>query len=346
MPPKVSVIVPCYGVEKYLDRCMDSLLNQSLRDIEIILVDDESPDNVPRMCDAYARKDNRVKVIHKKNGGLGYARNTGLEAATGQYVAFVDSDDYVSTEMYQNLYENSANGTVDAVFCGFYVEGQPGVWRQSEEVATHTEWKDNDINEFLLDMVASDPTIALERRYYMSVWHAIYKRDIIETHHLRFLSERIVVSEDIPFQVDFLSRSKIVRYIPFNGYYYCTNGQSLSASFKIEKFERFKTLYRTLFERLDFIPDSKIRVKRLFIGYVRSHIYQLLASDEVNDKKNVLSDIVNDPIWREIRDGFSPGMFGRRDHRLMYWMILNKQSNMLIAMSKMINAIRKKQGAR
>lgn len=86
---KISIIVPIYNVEKYLDRCMDSLLNQTLKDIEIIMVDDGSPDNCPQMCDEYAKKDNRVKVVHKENGGLGYARNSGLDVATGEYVALL-----------------------------------------------------------------------------------------------------------------------------------------------------------------------------------------------------------------------------------------------------------------
>ena len=101
---KVSVIVPCYGVEAYLDRCMASLLTQTLDDIEIIMVDDGSPDRVPFMCDDYAKKDSRIKIIHKENGGLGYARNSGLEIAKGEYVAFVDSDDFVSTNMYESMY--------------------------------------------------------------------------------------------------------------------------------------------------------------------------------------------------------------------------------------------------
>lgn len=101
--PKVSIIVPVYNVEKYLDRCMQSLLNQTLSDIEIIMVDDGSPDRCPQMCDEYAAKDRRVRVIHKENGGLGLARNTGLDAATGEYVAFVDSDDFTSVEAYENL---------------------------------------------------------------------------------------------------------------------------------------------------------------------------------------------------------------------------------------------------
>ena len=99
--PKVSIIVPCWGVEKYLDRCVESLVNQTLKDIEIILVDDESPDRVPVMCDDWAKKDSRIRVIHKKNGGLGFARNSGLDIATGEYVTFCDSDDYIEQEAYE-----------------------------------------------------------------------------------------------------------------------------------------------------------------------------------------------------------------------------------------------------
>lgn len=89
MTSKVSIIVPIYNVEKFLNRCIDSLLNQTLREIEIILIDDESPDNCPQICDEYAQRDNRIKVIHKTNAGLGMACNSGIEVATGDYIAFV-----------------------------------------------------------------------------------------------------------------------------------------------------------------------------------------------------------------------------------------------------------------
>lgn len=117
--PKVSIIVPIYNVEKYLDRCMQTLLNQTLKDIEIILVDDGSPDHCPQMSDEYAKNDPRVKVVHKNNGGLGYARNSGLDVATGEYVAFVDSDDFTSVEAYDTLYKVAKEQNADIVYAGF-----------------------------------------------------------------------------------------------------------------------------------------------------------------------------------------------------------------------------------
>ena len=92
----ISVIVPIYNVEKYLDKCVDSIINQTYKNLEIILVDDGSPDNCPQMCDDYAKKDSRIRVVHKENGGLSDARNAGMKVATGEYVSFIDSDDYIS----------------------------------------------------------------------------------------------------------------------------------------------------------------------------------------------------------------------------------------------------------
>ena len=95
MSPIVTVIIPVYNVEKFLDRCVQSVVNQTYKNLEIILVDDGSPDNCPAMCDEWSRKDSRIKVVHKRNAGLGMARNTGIENANGKYIFFFDSDDYV-----------------------------------------------------------------------------------------------------------------------------------------------------------------------------------------------------------------------------------------------------------
>ncbi|MBA1325633.1 glycosyltransferase [Enterococcus faecium] len=102
----MSIIVPVYKVEKYLRKCVDSILAQTFTDFEVILVDDGSPDNSGKICDEYAEKDNRVRVIHKENGGLSSARNAGIDVARGKYLGFVDSDDYIDEDMYEILYEN------------------------------------------------------------------------------------------------------------------------------------------------------------------------------------------------------------------------------------------------
>lgn len=338
--PKVSVIIPCYGVEKYLGRCMDSVLKQTLSDIEIILVDDGSKDKVPEMCDEYARQDDRIKVIHKANGGLGYARNSGLEIATGEYVAFLDSDDYVDLAIYESLYNEVEKENADAVFCGFNLEGDKGHWTKSNEIDTNQIFQGKGVTRFMLDMVANAPEEPNERRYYMSVWRAIYRRSIIIDNNIKFPSEREVASEDIPFQVDFLKLSQKIAYIPDNLYYYCNNSTSLTATYKKEKYDRFKYLRSVLIEKLKFVDGSLVRCDRFFIGYTRTQLHHLMLSSESN-KTEQIRCIVNDPIWCEIVKNYPIDNFKRMDLRLMYWMILHKHSRMLVVNSYIVNNLRK-----
>lgn len=118
--PLISIIVPVYKVEKYLHRCIDSILIQSFTDFELILVDDGSPDNCGNICDEYAEKDSRIVVIHKKNGGLSDARNSGIAMARGKYIGFVDGDDYIEKYMYESLYNNIKEADADMAICGIY----------------------------------------------------------------------------------------------------------------------------------------------------------------------------------------------------------------------------------
>lgn len=115
--PKISIIVPVYNVEKYIHRCIDSILHQTFKDFELILVDDGSLDNSGKICDEYAKEDDRIKVIHKENGGLSDARNVGLDIAQGEYIAFVDSDDWIEKDMYSILYENIRKYNADISIC-------------------------------------------------------------------------------------------------------------------------------------------------------------------------------------------------------------------------------------
>lgn len=117
---EISIIVPVYKVEPYLRKCVDSILAQTFTDFEVILVDDGSPDNSGKICDEYASKDSRVRVIHKKNGGLSSARNAGIDVARGKYLGFVDSDDYIEKDMYELLYDNIVKEQADLSICGIY----------------------------------------------------------------------------------------------------------------------------------------------------------------------------------------------------------------------------------
>ena len=154
----VSVVLPIYNVEKYLNRCIKSVINQSYKNLEIILVDDGSPDNCPTLCDEWAKKDNRIKVIHKKNAGLGYARNTGIENATGEYICFFDSDDYIALDTIEKAYSLAVQEKSDMVvfgFCNVKANGETG-----KAVIPHTEktaFSGQEVQDiFLVDLIGPD----------------------------------------------------------------------------------------------------------------------------------------------------------------------------------------------
>lgn len=173
MDKKISVVIPVYNVEKYLKECLDSVLKQTYRNLEIILVDDGSKDNSGNICDEYAKKDNRIKVIHKKNGGLSDARNAGINIAKGEYITFLDSDDYIEEDMYEFLVKNIEKANADISICQNYY-----VYKNSKET-THTP------NVYLeMNSVEALKYVNMLGYYTVSACDKLYKRKIFE--NIRF----------------------------------------------------------------------------------------------------------------------------------------------------------------
>ena len=192
--PKISVIIPVYKVEEYLKRCVDSVIGQTLRDIEIILVDDGSPDNCPAICDEYAKKDDRVRVIHKKNGGLSDARNAGIDIAKGEFLGFVDSDDYIEADMYEYLYDLVKKENAEISMCEFFHCYQGKEPEKNEKISVETVDSETAIYYVLESKKAS-----------LTVANKIYKREIFGSD-LRFPVGKI--QEDAFVIVDVLDRRK------------------------------------------------------------------------------------------------------------------------------------------
>lgn len=167
----ISIIVPVYQVERYLNQCVSSLVHQSYQCLEIILVDDGSPDQCPQMCDEWAKKDTRIKVIHKANGGLSDARNAGLEIAEGDYIAFVDSDDWVSENFIEMLYREIQNTDADICECSvIYVDDEGNTLRTrscKKEVVIYPR------AEAIKALIREDGI-------YQTVWNKLYAKEVVE----------------------------------------------------------------------------------------------------------------------------------------------------------------------
>lgn len=200
MIESVSVIVPIYNVEKYLDRCLSSIINQTYENLEIILVDDGSTDKSGAICDNYKIKDCRIKVIHKQNGGLGYARNSGLDVATGQYVTFIDGDDYIGETHIEDMVKLIRKTKTDTC-----IAGHTKVYTDKEvrhkNVCTGNVYIGNVKEEILPRMCGAN---SQGNDYIeMSVCMVLLSNEIIQKNNLRFMSEREYVSEDLVFDFDY-----------------------------------------------------------------------------------------------------------------------------------------------
>ena len=248
--PKVSIVVPIYNVEKYLDRCIQSLLAQTLKEIEIILVDDESPDNCPQICDRYVAKYTYVKVVHKKNDGLGQARNSGMEVATGEYIAFVDSDDFIDADMMERLYDECKEHSLDVIYSEFNVDEYPGfrITLKPERLYTGRE----EIEQLRLDIVGAEPNHRSSVKFQCSACKGLYSMKLLSEHHLQFHSERQYISEDMLFNLDVLYHAMQVKTVPWQMYHYCLNGASLSHTYRPDRWP--KLLYM-----LEILDKPKIR---------------------------------------------------------------------------------------
>ncbi|MBS5789928.1 glycosyltransferase [Fusobacterium sp.] len=302
---KVSIVVPIYNVEKYLDRCLQSILNQTLKEIEIILVDDGSPDNCPKMCDEYAKKDNRIKVIHKENQGLGFARNSGMKIATGEYIAFVDSDDFIEKNMFEYMYKVSIENKVDMCMAGHYKYDTKNNTRQ--EIKFVKENKILGKNEAKLcacKMVGNLPEELSDGYYGMSVWKNIYSLNFLRKNNIVFNSEREFVSEDAIFHLNCVPKMEKIIIIPESFYNYCDNSNSLSNTFRESKFEEYKKLYFKEIEILseyNEVEQDKIYIARMFLANIRAHIKQLEKSkNSIKYKFQQIKKICNDSLVKDI----------------------------------------------
>lgn len=283
--PKVSIIIPVYNVEKYLERCINSLRNQTLEDIEIILVDDSSKDSSLELCNKFAEEDARIKVIHKENEGAGMARNAALKVATGEYYGFVDSDDYVAPDMFETLYNKAIKYNSDLVMSGvLFVDGN--MFSESGECVckhyfdkdTHFE-TDEELKKLRMGIVGSEPGDVDDSKYGMSLWKNLFRAEIIKDNNIIFESEREKLSEDALFMIDYISCIKKATGIKEAFYNYCRNEASISKSYKKDRFEKSLVFVEEVEKR--FKKDIDKEKYQVYINRFWLAMCRVLCSQEI-----------------------------------------------------------------
>lgn len=263
MQPTVSIIVPVYNAEKTLERCVDSILNQTYQDFELFLVDDGSSDGSGVLCDAYARQDSRVRAFHQENAGVSAARNLALDRAAGEYLQFLDSDDWITPDATSSLVRAAREHQCDLVIADFY--------RVCGERVSHKGDIDDPVvltqEEYAAHMMENPADF-----YYGVLWNKLYRRDIVEAHHLR-MDPEISWCEDFMFNLEYIRYARRFYALQVPIYYYVkTKGSLASQSLSIGKtvrmklmvFEYYHQFFKTVLDEEEY-EKSRLKVYRFLV---------------------------------------------------------------------------------
>lgn len=286
MSDLISVIVPVYKVEKVLGRCVDSILAQTYQNIELILVDDGSPDNCPAICDVYAKQDNRVRVIHKKNGGLTSAWKEGVRYASGAFVGFVDSDDWIDSDMYEKLYQAIAEGQADIAMAGlvFDYEDKNYPPRKEGNRLEKTFYSRTELEQLFPKFLNDGSFIG--RWIQPSRVTKLFRKSLV-LQNLELWDDRVSIGEDL--QMVFacvLDADAICVILDYYPYHYWYNISSMTGGHDPNYLKKI----RFLRERLEFISDKKV-------------VYDFRPQIR-NDFLSLAIMAVKNEIWRNHQDNF------------------------------------------
>lgn len=279
--PAISIIIPVYNAEKYLRRCIESVLSQSFTEFELILVDDGSKDKSPQICDEYESRDTRVRVIHKANGGVSAARNDGLDIAKGEYVTFIDSDDWVEREYLETL-SNYRN--YDIVFFSHRMIYEDGYTSEFK-----FEAKEGD-RQNIWEIVASLRKNAAGLNFYGYTWNKMLCRDIIEKYKIRF-TEGLRISEDEVYTLDYCTHAKSIKVLPLCLYNYRVLGTGLTATKNsADEYKKLADSYLAILNR-----ENNNSIDKVYIPVIAETIYTaamnhdspLYAFSRLKQMKNV-----------------------------------------------------------
>ena len=301
MQPKISVIVPVYKAEKYLHRCVDSILSQTFTDFDLILVDDGSPDNCGVICDEYAQKDNRVRVFHKENGGVSSARNLGLDKAQGEWITFVDSDDYIEDGF---LY--IPDSAQDDLLIQNYkvIEGENYDVKFENSIIPPTQ-----IQEFINQNI--------DKLWLRTPWSKFFKREIIYKNKIKF-TEGVKIGEDTIFVLDYLFHINSVQFLNSANYIYINEGDNLYNKYKLSAEKAVET-FHLFIERYNRLNADSIT----FLHFAFMFYWSIISPKDYASIRRWKSDRIVKQTFQTIRHRLSK-IWRIKYHFLPLYTILKK----------------------
>ena len=326
----VTVVVPIYKTEKYLDQCVESIVNQTYTNLEIILVDDGSPDRSPQMCDEWAARDSRIRVIHKENAGLGMARNTGIENANGEYICFFDSDDFIDENTIKCAYDACKKKQADIALFGFVITDSEGTPIERKiPCPVKMVYSGKEIQElFLPDLIGTDPRTGKSTNLCMSACMMLCSGDLIKKNGWKFASERSIIAEDVYSLLGLYRYVEKVVILETAFYHYRTNLGSLTHAYRKERFDRVKFFYgecMRLCEECGYNQEVKNRCSEPFVAFVIALLKQEVAywGNQKHAVKRI-REIVSDELLQEVLRKKKCEKTGLL-RKILFWAMRNRQ---------------------
>lgn len=327
MNPKVSVIVPIYNAEKYLDECIKSIINQTLNDIEIILIDDKSTDHSLNICYAYCEADQRIKVFSNENVGQGIERNFGISQAKGEYIAFLDADDSYEPQMLEILCKAAKREQADMV-SGGYVDTYLNNIIAKHSLNPSVFDDSNAIHTAMADLIANEKKDGYKG--CIAVWDSIFSREIIDRYKIKFLSERDIYSEDLLFKLDFMLHASKIVYCEEMLYKYRITDTSFTKEINTAILKRILRLHKILEEKFGTILEEynlNTRIINRTFFSVRFNAKKAVKTknpeaffDELCKNKE-LSEILRKYRARTVKNWLFYILLKTKNDKLMYWIL-------------------------
>lgn len=332
--PLISVIIPVYNVEKYLSRSVESVLNQNYKKLEIILINDGSTDSSPTICDDYQKIDDRIVVIHKKNEGASSTRNKGIEVCRGEYICFLDADDWMDVEALEVGINTLLEHSVDMVFWSRIKEYHT---RSVKEESTFTENQLFDKSAKrqlhirmvgLLNQELAKPT---KTDAFNPVWGKIYASEIIKSNKIAFINTKVIGSEDVAFNIEYMCFAKSAFYIhKYFSHYWKENELSLTKNQKNTLFPRFKNLFSNTKQVLEqnnlFDEENEQALNNRIVCSVINCGLAIVGdhnSQNFLEKYNSFKEIVKDPVYSKALTKFDLKYLPRH-FKVLFWLMKNK----------------------
>lgn len=308
---KISIIIPVYNAEKYINATLDSILNQTFKDIEVILVNDGSLDNSLSICKKYAEGDSRIIVLNKKNEGVSIARNTGIKSSSGEYILFIDADDWIEPDMCEILYNNITKYDGDICFCNHIKEFD----NKSEKIAFnakgHIIEKDSIKKEIILQLIEEeDINLKHSRESFRSPWGKLFKSSIIKNNKIIF-NKDLVIGEDFIFDIEYLKYAKKAVMAEEFLYHYRISNESTLGRYKKEPWAVYKKLLINLQcylkdnfkEEEYFYRLNKLKLKYFLICI--DNEMSILNPKTIWEKRKYISSICEDEILTYTIENYS-----------------------------------------